>query len=431
MSIPSCQYAVGCVLPKAYGQRMDMAPRGSTTMRLHQEVLQARAHTDALFGLVSDETLYERPIPDRHRLVFYVGHVDAFDWNQLGRGVLDLPSFHPSFDRLFEAGIDPPPGRAAADAPSDWPALAEVRAYIARARRRLDEIWNKLPAERVLTALEHRWMHAETLCYALHELEGSKKCAPLPQPHAGEAAAVPVRNLGRWVAVPAGPATMGQGPGEFGWDNEFPQHTVATAAFEIARYKLTNGDYLRFIEAGGPAPHFWRRRNGNWWLRRMFEEVPLSLDAPAFLTQQQAVAYAGWAGARLPTEPEWQRAAYGHAERRYPWGDGEPDVRRANLGFVDWDPWPVSAQPLSATALGVEQMLGNGWEWTSSVFSGYPGFTPTTYYPGYSANFFDGAHFVMKGASPRTARRLARPSFRNWFRADYPYAFATVRLARN
>jgi formylglycine-generating enzyme required for sulfatase activity len=232
------------------------------------------------------------------------------------------------------------------------------------------------------------------------------------------------------VAIPAGPTTLGQGPGEFGWDNEFPQHTVENAEFEIARCKLTNGEYLRFVEAGGPPPHFWQRRNGNWWLRRMFDDVPLSLDAPVFLTHRQAVAYAGWVGARLPTEAEWQRAAYGNAERRYPWGDVEPDARRANLGFIAWDPWPVGAQRPSATPLGVEQMLGNGWEWTSSAFSGFHGFTPRSYYPGYSADFFDGAHFVMKGASPRTARRLARPSFRNWFRAEYPYAFATVRLAR-
>ena len=150
----------------ADGQR-PARPDGAS---LRRELLAARAHTDALFGLVDEPTLYERPIADRHRLIFYVGHFDAFDWNQLARGVLDLPSFHPSFDRLFEAGIDPPPGQAPADRPSDWPELDEVlRLCRPHAPRCSTKSWDELPTERVLTALEHRWMHAETLCYLLHE----------------------------------------------------------------------------------------------------------------------------------------------------------------------------------------------------------------------------------------------------------------------
>jgi hypothetical protein len=149
---------------------------------MHAEVRAARAHTDALLALVADATLYERPIPDRHRLIFYLGHLDAFDWNQLARGVLDRASFNPGFDRLFEAGIDPPPGRAPIDRPSDWPALDAVRAYVARTRVELDEVWDDLPEDRVLMALEHRWMHAETLVYLLHQLEPAKKRAPQMAP---------------------------------------------------------------------------------------------------------------------------------------------------------------------------------------------------------------------------------------------------------
>jgi gamma-glutamyl hercynylcysteine S-oxide synthase len=411
---------------------MDSVTLNRSAALLRSEWLAARAHTDALFALVDPPTLYERPIPDRHRLIFYLGHLDAFDWNQLARGVLDLPSFNPSFDCLFEAGIDPPRGQAPADRPSDWPRLDEVRAYVTRARHVLDEAWDELPTERVLTALEHRWMHAETLCYLLHELDPAQKLAPAasparPQPSARPAA--PSRDP--WVAIPAGVTTLGQELGAFGWDNEFPQYEAVVGAFEIARHKLTNGEYLRFVADDGPAPHFWRERDGALWLRRMFDDVPLPLDAPVYLTQQQSVAYAAWAGARLPTEAEWQRAAYGQGTRRYPWGDAAPDAARANLDCVAWDPLPVTAHPAGATPLGIEQMLGNGWEWTATPFGGFDGFAPRPYYPGYSANFFDGEHYVMKGASPRTARRLARRSFRNWFRAEYPYAFATVRLARS
>ena len=407
---------------------MDALTQERTAARLQREVATARAHTDALFRLVARQTLYERPIRDRHRLVFYVGHFDAFDWNQLGRGVLDLPPFHPSFDRLFEAGIDPAPGQAPADQPSDWPELDEVLTYVARTRTLLDEVWDELPSERVLTALEHRWMHAETLCYLLHEMPPSRKRAPA----AGLRDRVPEteRRGNPWVRITAGPAVLGQAAGSFGWDNEFPRHIVHLDGFEIARHKLTHREYLRFVAAGGPVPHFWTQHDGTWGLRRMFDTLPLPLDAPVYLTHQQATAYAAWAGARLPTEPEWQRAAYGAGQRRYPWGDSEPNASLANLDFVGWDPVPAGANPSGATPEGVEQMLGNGWEWTATPFAGFEGFAPRAYYPGYSADFFDGEHFVMKGGSPRTARRLARTSFRNWFRGEYPYAYATVRLAR-
>lgn len=409
-------------------QRMDALTRDGAAARLHREVQAARAHTDALFGLVSRETLCERPIPDRHRLVFYVGHLDAFDWNQLGRGVLDLPSFQHSFDRLFEAGIDPSPGQAPADQPSDWPALDEVLDYVARTRRKLDEVWGQLPSERVLTALEHRWMHAETLCYLLHELPADVKHAPTARPR--HTSTHPDRGSNPWARIAAGTAVLGQAEGEFGWDNEFPRHTAPVEGFEIARHKVTHNDYLRFVAAGGPVPHFWTHRDGDWWLRRMFDTEPLPPDEPAYLTHQQARAYATWAGARLPTEAEWQRAAYAEGQRCYPWGNDEPTAARAHLNFVDWDTVPVYASRSGATPEGVEQMLGNGWEWTATPFAGFDGFTSRAYYPGYSASFFDGAHFVMKGGSVRTAQRLARASFRNWFRGEYPYAYATVRLAR-
>src|SRR5215203_1670864 len=161
------------------------------------ELARARRRTDSLFSLVSRETLYERPIPARHRLIFYVGHLEAFDWNQLVRGVLRKPSFNPTFDSLFEAGIDPPPGQAPQDSPADWPKLDLVLAYVARTRAAIDQLWDEAPADMQQVVLEHRWMHAETICYLLGQLDALLKSPPARA--AEPAAAAPD---GHFVAIP-------------------------------------------------------------------------------------------------------------------------------------------------------------------------------------------------------------------------------------
>ena len=139
------------------------------------------------------------------------------------------------------------------------------------------------------------------------------------------------------------------------------------------------------------------------------------------------------AGCVLPSEAEFQRAAYGTSsstERPFPWGDEEPGPDHGVFDFAAWDPHPAGLHPAGRSAWGVDDLVGNGWEWTSSVFEPFPGFVPIPSYPEYSADFFDGEHFVMKGASPSTARELLRPTFRNWFRARYPYVYATFRCVK-
>src|SRR6266852_607163 len=128
----------------------------------------ARVHTDALFGLVRPEALYERPIPERHRIVFYIGHLEAFDWNLLGRP-RDLPAFAPSLDQLFAFGIDPAVGTEQRDQPSDWPVMEEVRRYVAQVRERLGTVLADAPEQALHVALEHRLMHAETFAYMLQD----------------------------------------------------------------------------------------------------------------------------------------------------------------------------------------------------------------------------------------------------------------------
>ena len=197
---------------------------------------------------------------------------------------------------------------------------------------------------------------------------------------------------------------MPHGQDQFGWDNEFESHQVSVAAFAMSKYKVTNGEYLKFVRAGAKPPHFWKWHEGQWHWRGMWEEVPLPLDWPVYVTHEEAYAFAAWTGKRLPTEAEFHRAAYGtvygEEERAYPWGDEQPDSRRGNFCGNRWDPIPVTATPLGDSAFGFSQLVGNGWEWTSTVFQPFPGFQTFSFYPGYSARFFDGDHYVLKGASP-------------------------------
>ncbi len=145
----------------------------------------------------------------------------------------------------------------------------------------------------------------------------------------------------------------------------------------------------------------------------MFEAVPLPGDWPVYVTWAEATAFAAWRGARLPTEAEYVRAAEG--------------TGLGNCDFERWDPEPIGVRRNSVSDHGVRDLAGNGWEWTSDVFAPFPGFTALPSYPEYSADFFDGAHFVLKGASPVTVAALVRPGFRNWFRPRYPYVYATFR----
>src|SRR4051812_37051749 len=134
---------------------------------LSEALAGARRRTDELFDLLVPGAIYDRPIPERHRIIFYLGHLEAFDWNQVCRGSLGMPSFHPEFDKLFEFGIDPPVGRLPGDQPSDWPSVDEIRAYNRRVREAVDRALEQghVPEQIWHVAIEHRLMHAETLAY--------------------------------------------------------------------------------------------------------------------------------------------------------------------------------------------------------------------------------------------------------------------------
>ena len=443
--------------------------------RLLERFTRIRARTRAMFDLLDDGAYVARPIPLRNPIVFYEGHLPAFAVNTLIRRGLGRPGVDAHLERIFERGIDPE-SEATAIARGDpaWPSREVVRAYAVEADRLIADALASADLDRddrpllrraqaVWTILEHEEMHQETLAYIWHELPVSSKRKPalyttLP-PRAVPSRADGTIDAGAQVRIPAGVATLGtdEGVEPFAWDNELPMHRVEVDAFAIDVHNVTNGDYLAFMDDAGyddprwwrdedwawvrtegiTHPHFWRKgpaglprhsreaaKAGQWQWRAMFEHVPLPLDWPVYVTWAEANAYARWRGGRLMTEPEFHRAS---GDRRYPWGDDMPGRAPSNFDFRRWDPEPVGVSPAAASAFGVHDLTGNGWEWTSTPFGPFDGFSPLASYPEYSADFFDGQHVVLKGASPFTARSLVRRGFRNWFRPRYPYVYASFR----
>ena len=453
---------------------------GASRVELLRWYDRNRLKTRELFDLLDPAVYYTRPIALRNPIVFYEGHLPAFSIIAFLRRAVGAPPVDERLETLFARGIDPESEDSAvprSGASTVWPQRSEVLGFASAADDAVREaITNAAfdesrPAMRrwegLFTALEHEAMHQETLLYMWHRLPHDQKHRPANLRY--EFGDPPAQG---GVQIPAGTATLGarrEGI-PFGWDNEFDEHQVEVPAFEIDAHSVTNADFLEFVRAGGyhsrelwsdegwgwrekenvEHPAFWAPAGGisaadahperavdstrvkGWSWRGMFEFIPLPASWPVYVSLAEAEAYARWRGRRIPTEAEYHRAAFGTpdgGERRYPWGDAPPDARHGNFDFTSWEPVPAGARPAGASAWGVHDLIGNGWEWTSTIFAPFAGFEAMPSYPEYSAEFFDGLHYVMKGASPATARELVRRSFRNWFRGNYPYVYAKFRTA--
>ena len=420
-----------------------------------------RERSAALFDTIDPAAYYTRPISLRNPIVFYEGHLPAFSVIAFLRRGLGLPPVDARLEKLFERGIDPDSQEAAVPRSGEstvWPTRDEVRAFAAACDQAILTAMETMPStpeavEGLYTALEHEAMHQETLLYMWHRL-------PYEQKHRGGWRSEDGgRSLdggrksedGGWsrghASIPPGVARLGadRANAPFGWDNEFDAHDVHVQAFEVDTLPVTNAQFLEFMSAGGYSqrefwsdegwawiqaehvshPAFWLPENRppssalrppEWRWRAMFQSEPLPPDWPVYVSQAEASAYATWKGRRLMTEAEFHRAAEG--------------ATAGHADFKGFDPVPVGSYPDTASVHGVHDLIGNGWEWTSTIFAPFNGFSPMRSYPEYSADFFDGQHYVIKGASPATAQELIRPSFRNWFRANYPYVYAKFRTVK-
>ncbi|GFG53976.1 iron(II)-dependent oxidoreductase EgtB [Mycolicibacterium agri] len=355
----------------------------------------------------------------------------------------------PDVERLYDAFQNPRASRV------DLPLLppSDARTYCATVRDKTLGVLDALPDDDPAAAfnfgltVSHENQHDETMLQALNLRSGPPLLDPgTPLPHGRPDVA------GTSVLVPGGPFLLGVDAvtEPLSLDNERPAHWVDVPSFRIARVPVTNGEWQQFIDDGGyrerrwwsergwahrkqaglVAPQLW---NGDGTRTRFGHVEDIPADEPVqHITYFEAEAYAAWAGARLPTEIEWEKAcawdpATG-ARRRFPWGASEPTDSLANLGGHALRPAPVGAYPAGASAYGAEQMLGDVWEWTSSPLRPWPGFTPMLYEQ-YSQPFFDGDYKVLRGGSWAVAADILRPSFRNWDHPIRRQIFSGLRLA--
>ncbi|MFW5419663.1 ergothioneine biosynthesis protein EgtB [Nocardiopsis sp. CNT-189] len=448
--------------PKPDGPAAGPAPAGPAEEdrlreRIAADLEQVRRRSDGLTVAALDEgELLAQHSPLMSPLVWDYAHVGNYEEQWLLRAAAGREALRPDIDVLYDAFENPRAGRVS------LPLLRpeEARAYNARVRRAvLDSLEHAPLADgEGLSAhgfvynmvVQHEHQHDETML-ATHQLRKGAPVLPDPEPAAPDR----VPPGPDEVLVEAGPFTMGTTADPWAYDNERPAHTVHLPAFRISARPVDNAAHAAFIDDGGyddprwwsgagwrwrtesgkRAPAFWFR-DGDRWMRRRFGRIePVPPEEPVqHVCFHEAEAHARWAGRRLPTEAEWEKAArwdpVAGRSRRFPWGDEDPGPDRANLGQRRLRPAPAGAFPGGASPLGVRQLIGDVWEWTSTVFDGYPGFTPFPYRE-YSEVFFADGHRVLRGGSWATDPAAARGTFRNWDLPARRQIFSGFRLARD
>ncbi len=411
-----------------------------------RDLERARARTLHLTDL-DDPTLLAQHDPLMSPLVWDLAHIGQQEelWLLRGGDPAAPGMLPPEVDLLYDAFK-----HKRADRPA-LPLLppVEARAYDHEVRGRVLDLLERTSDDDLFTAgmvVQHEQQHDETMLATLQLRQGppvliGRRKLPEGRPVAGDRVFVPGGEFILGVDATSEP---------FSLDNERPAHRVDVPPFWIGRVPVTSRQWSEFIvdggyrrrdlwsargwahraEAGLERPMFWaadgtRRRFG------VQEEVPP--DEPVqHVCYFEAEAFAAWAGARLPTEAEWEKACawdpVARARRAWPWGSAPPTADRANLGGDGLRPAPAGAYPGGASAYGAEQMIGDVWEWTSSDFTPWPGFTPMIYRR-YSEPFFGGDYKVLRGGSWAVDPSTIRPSFRNWDHPIRRQIFTGVRLA--
>ncbi len=421
--------------------------------RVAEQLRRSRERSTALTDAVDEDDLVRQHSELMSPLVWDLAHIGNQEELWLVRDVGGREPVRRDIDELYDAFQ-----HSRASRPG-LPLLrpAEARAYVREVREKVFDVLETSPLEgrRLLEqgfafgmVVQHEQQHDETML-ATHQLRAGP-----PVLHAADPAPA-TRPVRREVLVPGGEFTMGTSTEPWALDNERPAFRTHVDPFFIDTVPVCNGEYMAFLDAGGyrderwwsaagwahareaglVAPRFWAR-DGDGWVRTRFGVVePVPVDEPVVhVCFHEAAAYARWAGKRLPTEPEWEKAARHDPatgrSRRYPWGDDDPGPEHANLGQRHLRPAPIGSYPAGESPLGVRQLIGDVWEWLDSDFRPYPGFAPYPY-DEYSAVFFGGDYKVLRGGSFGTDASAVRGTFRNWDHPVRRQIFAGFRCARD
>jgi len=298
-------------------------------------------------------------------------------------------------------------------------------------------------------AIHHECQHQELLVYDLQHLLASKyrpiTTNPFPAPSQQEL---------KSVKIDGGLYTIGYSGNQYCYDIELPEHKVYLNDYKIDVFPITNGQYLEFIEDGGyndftywlsdgwdkvqndkwNAPMYWKKVDGVWMTNDFLGKREINPNEPVcHVSFYEADAYSKWAGKRLPTEAEWEKAACWDEKTKtktiFPWGNKSPDTNKANLleSYL-WNCTEIGAYPDGKSHCGCQQMIGDVWEWTSSEFIGYPGFKSG--FSEYNDKWFTNQK-VLRGGSFGTPSNSIRGSYRNFFRLDERWLFSGFRCAED
>jgi iron(II)-dependent oxidoreductase len=418
-----------------------------------RDLIEARKRTHELLAPLDEERLTTQHDQLMSPPVWDYAHIGVFEELWLVQNLSGAPPIDEDLQRTYNALETPRVvrGRRRLLGPD------EASAYLRQVRERSLELLEEVALDGDDPLLrggfvydliiQHEQQHEETILQTLQLMPGKyrDRMPDLPEGAAAEP---------ETVCVPAGRYPVGS-DAHRPYDNEHSRHEVDLAAFEIDRFPVSNGDFLRFLEAGGyaseelwspdgwewrwmfdiNAPEYWSAENGRWTVSRFGHRDGVDPRLPvAHVSYFEAEAFARWAGKRLPTEFEWEVAAswdpQAGRQQAYPWGDQPPTPELANVDQQMFSTAPVGAYRRGASALGCEQMLGDVWEWTSSDFLPYPGFRAFPYSE-YSEPFFGRDFKVLRGGSWATRPRVARNTFRNWDSRLKRQIFAGLRCARD
>jgi iron(II)-dependent oxidoreductase len=383
---------------------------------------EARRHTLKLVEPLSHEQLNRVYDPILSPLIWDLGHIANFEELWLVQRIGGRAPLRGDLGELYDAIEQPRKIRG------ELPILRadEVRPYMDGVRERTLEVLGEIeldPEDPLLAdgfvyemLLAHEHQHNETMLQLLQMVESYE-----PVEVDGSAAEEQVADGPEMVQVEGGDHEIGAGQQGFAYDNERPRHRVELAPFLIDRTPVTNAAYIAFMEeTGAEPPMYWERDGEGGWVRTAMgrtEEVDPRLPV-IHVSWEEADAFARWAGKRLPTEPEWEVAAAGASRDR------------ANLDELSFGCAPAGAYADSCADCGAVQMLGDVWEWTSSDFTAYPGFSAFPY-PEYSEVFFGDTYKVLRGGAWATRRDVIRTSFRNWDLPIRRQIFSGIRCARD